>query len=329
MTSLLISWLLPYRRRYCKARLATVVLAPMSPCGDLRAVQRMARAWMRPRLKNIGSANFTMADEYLPHALAAVQLLRQQPQAAPDRIHLLGHSTGGKVAPRIAAADRSVAGLVLLAADTQPMHEGGVGTAPAAPAGEQQRCGRWRDHRQLIDGLLAKSDRSIDSGGERNEGLGCSRGGFTNEIHRSADGLCRPLPLIVTAGQRVDCTQFAPVLEKIRVPRLGTGRPRKNPDSVMPHKAYSNSSCRPYMRQRGIRHTIPEKTDRKAARLRQGSRGGRPPGFDKDRYRERNTVERARQRTEELRAVATRYDKRGYVCLDTITAAALVIWLRT
>ncbi|MDQ0595909.1 hypothetical protein QF037_000254 [Streptomyces canus] len=29
------------------------------------------------------------------------------------------------------------------------------------------------------------------------------------------------------------------------------------------------------------------------------------------------------------RAVATRYDKRGYVYLGTATAAALVIWLRT
>ncbi|MEU6555280.1 alpha/beta fold hydrolase [Streptomyces sp. NPDC046915] len=74
-------------------------------------------------------SDFTMADEYLPHALAAVQLLRQQPEVATDRIHLLGHSMGGKVAPRIAAADPSIAGLVLLAADTQPMHEAAVRVA--------------------------------------------------------------------------------------------------------------------------------------------------------------------------------------------------------
>ncbi|MEU6614759.1 hypothetical protein [Streptomyces parvus] len=52
-------------------------------------------------------------------------------------------------------------------------------------------------------------------------GLGCLRGGFTSKIHRSADGLCRPLSLIVTPGQRADCTQFVPVLERIWVPRLG------------------------------------------------------------------------------------------------------------
>lgn len=74
-------------------------------------------------------SDFTMADEYLPPALAAVQLLRQQPGVAADRIHLLGHSMGGKAAPRIAAADPSIAGLVLLAADAQPMHEAAVRVA--------------------------------------------------------------------------------------------------------------------------------------------------------------------------------------------------------
>ena len=74
-------------------------------------------------------SDFTMTDEYLPPALDALRLLREQPEVDPDRIHLLGHSMGGKVAPRIAAADPSIAGLVLLAADAQPMHEAAVRVA--------------------------------------------------------------------------------------------------------------------------------------------------------------------------------------------------------
>lgn len=165
-------------------------------------------------------------------------------------------------------------------------------------------------------------------GGAGGEGLGRSRGGFTAKLHLSADGRCRPLSLVVTPGQRADCTQFTTVLEKIRVPNPGPGRPRKKPASLAADKAYSNGPCRENLRRRGIRHTIPEKTDSQAARLRKGSRGGRPPSFDKERHKKRNTIERAINRPKQHRTVAIRYDKRRYVYLGTATAAALILWLR-
>jgi uncharacterized protein len=72
---------------------------------------------------------FTMADEYLPHAVAAVRLLGQQPEVDPARVFVLGHSGGGKAAPRVAAAEPSVAGLVILAGDTVPLSRSGVRVA--------------------------------------------------------------------------------------------------------------------------------------------------------------------------------------------------------
>jgi transposase len=97
----------------------------------------------------------------------------------------------------------------------------------------------------------------------------------------------------------------------------------------VPDKAYSNRPCREYLRRRGIRHTIPERTDSHTARVRKGSRGGRPSGFNEERFKKRHTIERAINRLKQSCAVATRYDKRGYVYLGTATAASMVIWLRT
>ncbi|MEU8695038.1 transposase, partial [Streptomyces sp. NPDC048665] len=113
---------------------------------------------------------------------------------------------------------------------------------------------------------MAEPARPSGGGGAGGEGLGRSRGWFTSKLHLSADGRCRPLSLIVTPGQRADCTQFKPVLKKMRVLRPGPGRPRTKPDSLAADKAYSNGPCRGYLRRRGIRHTIPEKTDSQAAR---------------------------------------------------------------
>jgi uncharacterized protein len=66
------------------------------------------------------TADFTVDDEYLHHALAALELLRQEPAVDPARVFLLGHSLGGTVAPRVAAASPAVAGLVILAGGAEP-----------------------------------------------------------------------------------------------------------------------------------------------------------------------------------------------------------------
>ncbi|WP_405771313.1 transposase [Actinacidiphila glaucinigra] len=91
---------------------------------------------------------------------------------------------------------------------------------------------------------MAEPARPPGGGGAGSEGLGRSRGGFTSKLHLSADGRCRPLSLIVTPGQRADCTQFKQVLDKIRVPEIGPGRPRKKPDRLAADKAYSNRIIR-------------------------------------------------------------------------------------
>ncbi|WTX61641.1 hypothetical protein OG923_01800 [Streptomyces halstedii] len=59
------------------------------------------------------------------------------------------------------------------------------------------------------------------------------------------------MSLLVTAGRRGDSSQFAAVLEGIRVPRTGPGRPRVRPLRVRGDKAYSSRVNRAYLRKRG------------------------------------------------------------------------------
>lgn len=118
-----------------------------------------------------------------------------------------------------------------------------------------------------------------------------------------------------------------PVLDRLRVPRLDGGRPRTRPDHLSGDKAYSSRRNRRYLRRRQIKHTIPERRDQRAHRLRRGSSGGRPTGFDAARYGRRNEVERLINRLKANRAVAMRFDKRAYVFYGTVTVAALRLWL--
>lgn len=62
--------------------------------------------------------------------------------------------------------------------------------------------------------------------------LGRSRGGWTSKLHLACEQGQKMLTVVLTAGQRGDSPQFAVVLDGIRVPRTGPGRPRTRPDRV-------------------------------------------------------------------------------------------------
>nr|CBH38693.1 hypothetical secreted protein [uncultured archaeon] len=69
----------------------------------------------------IKNDNFTVNDETIDDAIAAVDLLRETERIDPDNISVLGHSWGGYLAPRIAARDENISGLIFLAAGARSL----------------------------------------------------------------------------------------------------------------------------------------------------------------------------------------------------------------
>lgn len=138
---------------------------------------------------------------------------------------------------------------------------------------------------------------------------------MTTKLQVSCDGKGRPLSLVLTPGQRHESTQLAAVLDGIRVVTPGPGRPRTRPGRFIADTGYSSPRCQQLLRRRGIRFTIPTRSNQRRRR------------FDANAYRRRNVVERCVNRLKQFRGIATRYDKRAANFRAMTVIASLMIWL--
>jgi transposase len=118
------------------------------------------------------------------------------------------------------------------------------------------------------------------------------------------DRLGNPLNAVLSPGQAADNFYLAPVLDGFEIP-VRHGR-RNRPKEVVADKAYNGNRVRHYLKNRGIRAMIPEKSLPKGHQRR---KKGPHYRFNKSTYKERNVVERLINHLKEMRRFATRFEK--------------------
>lgn len=118
-------------------------------------------------------------------------------------------------------------------------------------------------------------------------------------------GLGLPARLVLTAGQEADVTQTGQLIEGLPV------------EVVIGDKGYDSDAAVEAVESRGAEAVIPPRRNRKVQR-----------GYDKDRYKDRNLVERFWQKAKQFRRVATRYEKTARNFLAFVHVASVMILLR-
>lgn len=127
---------------------------------------------------------------------------------------------------------------------------------------------------------------------------------MTTKIHMLADGLGRPLRLIITAGQAGDAPQAQALLEG----QVG--------EAVLADKAYDSNALRKIIAEMGAQAVIPSNRTRKIL-----------IPHDEIAYKQRNRIERCFNRLKHFRRFATRYERRTIHFRGFAFLAASMIWM--
>jgi fermentation-respiration switch protein FrsA (DUF1100 family) len=106
-------------------------IGPNKPFKDLAwglasqgvVVLRYVKRTKQYPTQSLAISNFTVEDEVIDDAIAAVSILNASPVVDHNRMFLLGHSLGGMLAPRIASQDPRLAGIIIMAGPTRPLED--------------------------------------------------------------------------------------------------------------------------------------------------------------------------------------------------------------
>jgi transposase len=143
------------------------------------------------------------------------------------------------------------------------------------------------------------------SGGQAEQALGRSRGGFGTKIHAGVSGLGLPVTLVLTPGQEADVTQAGNLLSEVPA------------EVVIADKGYDSQAVVALIEARGAEAVIPSRKNHKE-----------PRAYDRERYKDRNLAERYWRQVKEYRRVATRYEKTAGNFLGFVLVASIMALLR-
>ena len=151
--------------------------------------------------------------------------------------------------------------------------------------------------------------KSDGSGGQAEQALGKSRGGWGTKIHAAVSGLMLPVTVHLSAGQQADVSHAKRL--------LGAVRAGAEVGAVIADKGYDSKAVVEAVQAMGAEAVIPTLSTRKEQRQ-----------IDKDLYKERNLAERFWNKVKHFRRVATRYEKTARNFLAFVLVASLMVLLR-
>lgn len=143
------------------------------------------------------------------------------------------------------------------------------------------------------------------SGGQENQALGRSRGGFSTKIHASVDALGNPLRFLLTGGQRHDITQAEGLIADFDFER------------VIADRSYDAEEFLALIAVKEAEAVIPPRKNRKE-----------PREYDLHLYKERHLIECFFNKIKHYRRLFSRFEKLDQRLLGFLSFAGALIWLR-
>lgn len=143
------------------------------------------------------------------------------------------------------------------------------------------------------------------NGGQAEQALGRSRGGFSTKLHILAEGLGNGPRFILTGGQRHDVTQADVLIDSLQF------------DHVIADTAYDANWFLARIAELDSVAVIPPHTNRTEQR-----------DYDKHLYKERHLVECFINKLKWYRRIFTRFEKLARRYLAFVHFAAALIWIR-